>query len=595
MMKKVTAAACALLLSTTLSACGGNNSNNGAEECGDDQIEIPTDISSGSIMVSAGCYDKCDAASGTGCDAGETCVTTSLGGICASGNTSNGNTSNGNTSNGNTSNGNTSNGNTSNGNTSNGNTSNGNTSNGNTSNGNTSNGNTSNGNTSNNMMGDGAIGEACADASECATEACLDADDQFSENGYCTAQCTSSADCPGDNVCASLGAGAMACLDACTAYSDCREDDGYVCETVTQQGDGACLPGTPAPERVGEACAPADAQAAFSICDASDDGGDLCLSDVLFEDGQSPYEGGYCSGFCSLNQPDSCGADSHCVDGLVGRGIEEEGICALNCTEDADCTREGYGCYDPDEDGTTECLPDAFGPQPPPESVGVACGGADVAAADMACDTSMDGGDICLYDERFQGGSSPFPDGYCSGLCDLNNDECPMGSHCYSGINFGQTGVGACFETCTMDTDCTRPGHACLDPDQDGVEECVPTASFGPQPPPESVGQACADTAACDTSMNGGDSCFPEGMDMNGNTTVPGGYCTGACDMMDPSSCPTGAACLLGDGMGNNICVDLCDIPSGDTCRAGYDCIGQNGMAGAQQGFCFDADVLTGP
>ena len=55
------------------------------------------------------------------------------------------------------------------------------------------------------------------------------------------------------------------------------------------------------------------------------------------------------------------------------------------------------------------------------------------------------------------------------------------------------------------------------------------------------------------------------------NGDMPGGYCSAACTLGAPTSCPTGSECIR-DGLGNGShgCFKLCN--SSRDCRAGYKC-----------------------
>lgn len=75
----------------------------------------------------------------------------------------------------------------------------------------------------------GAIGAACETDGNCASGAC---DTRFPE-GYCTQSC-------GDCTCGELLTGAR-CLQSCTRDSDCRADEGYVCDPTYH---GCAIPNT---------------------------------------------------------------------------------------------------------------------------------------------------------------------------------------------------------------------------------------------------------------------------------------------------------------------------------------------------------------
>jgi len=103
--------------------------------------------------------------------------------------------------------------------------------------------------------GNGAIGDPCTDASDCAAPQSLTADCmtavaiiQF-KNGYCTASCTP----PANNDPDPCGAGAICsgfsgqgkCFKTCSGDEDCRQADGYTCQDPGGAiGQTVCLPPT---------------------------------------------------------------------------------------------------------------------------------------------------------------------------------------------------------------------------------------------------------------------------------------------------------------------------------------------------------------
>jgi hypothetical protein len=94
---------------------------------------------------------------------------------------------------------------------------------------------------------DGAkVGDPCANFSECALGgACIpevnsNGTQTGFTNGYCTAICGGTAPaCPAGSFCQSVGRSSV-CLEQCMMSSECRQSDGYVCQSI--DGNMACIP-----------------------------------------------------------------------------------------------------------------------------------------------------------------------------------------------------------------------------------------------------------------------------------------------------------------------------------------------------------------
>src|SRR5579883_1011127 len=125
----------------------------------------------------------------------------------------------------------------------------------------------------------GVIGMPCSMDSDCAGGTIAfcgspSLDLTFSMNGYCTANCSSNADCPSDSKCAALLSGTL-CLKRCQSNSDCRTSDGYSCH------DGTCgilanlMAGLPS-GTVGTACT----GGAMTPVQGSCGQGELCFADA---------------------------------------------------------------------------------------------------------------------------------------------------------------------------------------------------------------------------------------------------------------------------------------------------------------------------
>jgi hypothetical protein len=161
-------------------------------------------------------------------------------------------------------------------------------------------------------------GEGCQSSGDCNYHsACVV--ELNTPGGYCTTiGCVEGDDTTcapgGDGFCAVPENGETFCLDRCTTHSDCRQTDGYSCNTVG--GEKMCThpqPGSP--------------------CTQDEDCGNapwLCLTGAT-------YPGGYCSVDCT--------ADSKCTDRSVCHDVGGRSYCIRSCDpmEPTSC-RTGYAC-----------------------------------------------------------------------------------------------------------------------------------------------------------------------------------------------------------------------------------------------------------
>ncbi len=87
-----------------------------------------------------------------------------------------------------------------------------------------------------------------------------------------------------------------------------------------------------------------------------------------------------------------------------------------------------------------------------------ACGGGGGSTGDSCSSAGGCGGGVCLQ-------SSDFPGGYCSQACNLSDpSSCPGGSVCIDDASGAPSGTKAvCYKTCKTNSDCSRPGFACLE------------------------------------------------------------------------------------------------------------------------------------
>lgn len=272
------------------------------------------------------------------------------------------------------------------------------------------------------------IGQPCPTGTECPTmmgSICLDEDDGFPGEGYCSLGCTADADCgPGAFCSPDLGGGGRLCFAACGPAGTC--DAGRVCGQFLggflDLGQPACVPGNAAAID-GSACS------GFFSCNA-DQG---CISNPF------SLPGGYCVTVgCTVGDDSTCapGGDGRCIPQGMG------GLCVDGCTTAADCrTAEGYTCVTA-APGTQICLYPAAGPGAPCTDA-TECG---PAGSPWQCLTG-----------------AGFPGGYCGATgCDPADEQtCPLDATCYDATPGALDGTEFCGRNCTSNMDC-RMGYQCL-------------------------------------------------------------------------------------------------------------------------------------
>jgi Cys-rich repeat protein len=249
------------------------------------------------------------------------------------------------------------------------------------------------------------------------------------------------ADCGGGGACViTLGGATLAgqCLATCESMTDCR--DGYQCSGGLM-GAGVTLPDTcrPAPETD-----QLDDNVAGNMCAADTDcSGGMCLTSRMMGFGTVELPGGYCSGRC-IEDAD-CGAGGVCLPPLLGGA----GSCYQACTDDAQCTRDGYRCRVLRGE-TRGCNP---APDPLPDNTtGDACtSDAECGGVVGACQTELPATGLA----GVLGQTVPAPGGYCSQEC-AEDSDCGAGGLCTGGV----LGNAYCFKPCTGQTEC-RDGYLC--------------------------------------------------------------------------------------------------------------------------------------
>ncbi len=276
----------------------------------------------------------------------------------------------------------------------------------------------------------GTVGSACSEhASDCNEGGtCLSAltggaafsplvDPLPAPLGYCSSECSGHDDCGEGGVCFGRGllGGGGECRRACKADDECSE--GQECASAGELAS-PLLPDTCQPNLRPNQLADREAGRHCTRDDACGDG--FCA-----EPGHP--DGGYCSGLCLANE--HCGSGGKCVRGLYG----SSGVCRETCTRDSDCQNDatGWGCG---HDGV--CVREAN----PLSNVGAPCTRKTVSED---CGTGS-----CRTTDL---AGVRYPDGYCVGSCD-EDDDCGPEGVCINSLT--------CFLRCDATRDC-RAGYEC--------------------------------------------------------------------------------------------------------------------------------------
>jgi len=187
----------------------------------------------------------------------------------------------------------------------------------------------------------GEVGAPCVVAADCqggAHARCLDL-----QGGYCALDCgAGGATCPSGSACYEFSDGDNLCIEGCKKDTQCRTDEGYICDV-----DGTCWwydPGPTGTSPVGGACARDE--------DCADPGGYCYLEG--YDGNANGWLGGYC--FVLDCTATSCPAGSRCV--AVGSNGEKG--CVASCADGAPCPRDvGYACTPDDQLCWPSCSRDA--------------------------------------------------------------------------------------------------------------------------------------------------------------------------------------------------------------------------------------------
>lgn len=255
-----------------------------------------------------------------------------------------------------------------------------------------------------------STGDSCTSDGQCGSGgACLTESNTGLPGGYCTEQCSSNSGCASNNCWDENGL----CVDSCFSDNECRTN--YECYDWTGDGIRECGPVANGTGSVGDSCS------GYTDCSGGQDG--FCIDNVDFS-------AGYCTLGCQSDL--DCPSGSNCLD---------SGICVDNCTSSC---RTGYGCYDVDGDGQSECWPSGTGVR----SVGESCSRVQ----------DCDGDEFAVCARSTQDDPNSWPNGYCILLCGNDGTTCPAGTECFDPDGTGDNSF--CLQTCSSSGDC-RSGYTC--------------------------------------------------------------------------------------------------------------------------------------
>jgi hypothetical protein len=421
------------------------------------------------------------------------------------------------------------------------------------------------------------------------------------------ASCEDESDCVSGKICGS----GNRCVTGCASDSDCLGE--RTCQNNSCQGD------------IGYRATGTCTEDSDCLGGNSDDTGNA----FCHKQQDSGIKGGICQ--ISCRSGDSCPDESRCASDILnlhtGRGNHvlsaATGMCLPNCSSDSDCSRDGFSCYDANEDGTDECWISGTGSK----QLGETCQTADDCSmgpfsicrspssnnsdnfCTLRCDvqsvncpqgytcTNKQGSqlDYCVKKLDNETGQSCTDDGDCSGAennplsavclsesehrmrggyCILGEgagfetcatgQSCPDGSHCAEeGLfrNDSRTGP-ICVKSCQSDSDCSRIGYGCYDADDNGKKECWQTPISGTT---GDFGDKCGTGAGCG-KVGQRAVCTTN---IVSSTTDP--VCSRYCGTSGVT-CPSGWKCPA-QGTGFNVCIEKPESGIiGDSCQTTADC-----------------------
>ena len=397
-----------------------------------------------------------------------------------------------------------------------------------------------------------AIGGACNDGTGCSTGECIEEGVSAWNDGYCTATCSTDADCGAGAHCGFIDGLTLegACVANCGTPGDCR-GAGYSCRDADGDAVNECVAHGTGAGAVGDPCT--------SLADCGGGPDAICVVDA------NGWQNGYCSRNCTSDT--MCPGNSHCGNQA---DMGTAGLCVRNCGTNAGCRSAGYRCWDGDQETT--------GPAPGTPNPSNECwpAGTGTTPNGGACDAVYE----CMGEENAtcQGGTAFF-EGYCGEVGCTTDGDCGAGGRCITGL--GAAGnINLCGQACTSSTECRGEGYSCRDVDGNNNSECW----FSATNTAASVGDPCTALWEC----GGGDTgnCIVEAVtsgliSTGGPSALPGvspnfldGFCTDAA-----TTCPTGShSVTLG---ANTLCLPNC-MNAGDCRGSGYECTDLDGAGGLE-------------
>lgn len=142
--------------------------------------------------------------------------------------------------------------------------------------------------------------------------------------GFCSAACTSTAECDPDELCIMDRSGAQKCAVPCEGAADCSTE--RVCVQDDEVfGQQICLEPSVVPNTIGEPCT--------SGSECAD--GEQCLTQAS----NASYKGGYCTALCD---PEACPAEAVC-HAINPEQPAATSFCYAACAQASDC-RDDYSC-----------------------------------------------------------------------------------------------------------------------------------------------------------------------------------------------------------------------------------------------------------
>jgi hypothetical protein len=364
----------------------------------------------------------------------------------------------------------------------------------------------------------------------------------------------------------------------------------FLAPSCSNNGGGNCDGGT---------CPDGSTTNPSGTCDATNCAGccngNTCVARTQQDNSRCGANGAACSP-CSSGQSctnGSCGSETCNATTCPAGCCSSDGQCLLG-TSKASCGKGGAACAACAAAET--CTNQACSGTGTAAKVGSAC------AADADC-ASIGTGYVCR--KQTGNGAYPYPNGFCTKVCDGAQNACATGSTCldFSGADGGDHLYGEtnpiCIPTCNpaAATSCRfDEGYFCLPLNAQGtVGGCL----LNPQAPANQTNKPCTNDEPCSFPPTSGlciAEAFPADPQPDGGHLLPdggrrmeptgwtGGSCTSLCAVSSPTQCNTDAICAPISAQDANLgaCFQKCGpVNTGRAnCRAGQICFGPVNQAG---------------